>query len=217
MVDHDHWRLTWPKLDGNMLRVVCVWTGNKYPRVYVERLKNMVERNLSLRHEFRVIDDRVIPVEEKSSWWSKLHLFDPKVVPPGRTLYLDLDVVITGDLGALVSAYAPPMTICDNFLGRDHCPYNSSIMLWESGHPRVTALHDRFMTDRALPKETMHGDQDFIARHAGLLATFPQELVSSYKRDCRSGHFPEGSCVTVFHGKPNPHQVEDAWVKEFWR
>lgn len=90
-----------------MLTVWSVCVGDKYDSAYVYALKEMVEKNLTIPHEFRCITKRKLdgiqtrnPPVPYQGWWSKLGLFHPGVAT-GSSLYFDLDVVITGNIDYL--------------------------------------------------------------------------------------------------------------------
>jgi hypothetical protein len=141
-----------------------------------------------------------------------LEMFD------GEVLYLDLDVVITGQIEAVVECgrrdpariwarddWSYPIT--RPTIGRE-ATINSSVMYWcgRKGMAGAEAL---------IP--VTHGDQGIISQlfwpdGIGLL---PGNLVKSYKYDYLRGmgHGP----ITVFHGSPKCHEVSDDWVLREWR
>jgi hypothetical protein len=91
----------------------CVIHSDGYDWQYVEKLYNMVSRNISKPVRFHVYTeaDRAVPdtmikhvltewpgvAGPKQSWWYKMQLFDNTHFS-GQLLYFDLDVVITGNL-----------------------------------------------------------------------------------------------------------------------
>jgi len=98
------------------LTVLCVRFGNKYGPEYVERLRNMVARHLTIPYEFVCLTDDQHPIEGvrniilsdqgyTKKWWHKVHMFDPSLGLNGRILYLDLDVVIVNNIDKLVKDY----------------------------------------------------------------------------------------------------------------
>jgi hypothetical protein len=97
------------RLGDDMLTVACVYRsgGKYYSTRYVERLRAMVERNLSLPHRFVCLTNetdvpcRRIPlVTDWPSYWSKIELFRPRLFK-GPVLYFDLDTVIHGNIDDL--------------------------------------------------------------------------------------------------------------------
>ena len=90
--------------------VVCIKWGTKYGPEYVNILYAMVKRNITIPHKFVCITDdptdltpgiHILPMQESivEGWWHKLTLFKPTIGDlTGRILFLDLDVIITGNI-----------------------------------------------------------------------------------------------------------------------
>ena len=100
-----------PKTDVP-LTVLCVRFGNKYGIDYVEKLRNMVSRNLTIPYEFVCLTDDPKPIDGvriiwqansgySKGWWHKVHMFDPSLPLSGRILYFDLDVIIFNNINKL--------------------------------------------------------------------------------------------------------------------
>ncbi len=75
--------------------VLCVRFGQKYGPDYVERLRNMVSRHMTIPYEFACLTDDpnhipgVRTIYQRSSgyikpWWHKIHMFDPTLDVSGR-------------------------------------------------------------------------------------------------------------------------------------
>ena len=204
------------------LNIVCVWWGDLYPIQYVETLRDSVERNITIPYDFYCITDRLvapdgmihIPCENQTGWWQKVNLFKPGLFE-GRTLYLDLDVVITGSLDLIASSEGE-MVMIENFgPNKGHAAYNSSCMLWtpsELTEKIYTSFDDSIMG-------ILHGDQCWIWRVLrDNIKAFRKDLLDSYKYH-KTGTWSrktQDTSVWVFHGRPNPHEVNDDWVKRAW-
>jgi len=211
------------------VNVVCVYWGNKYPAKYVDRLRNMVARNMQhTNYDFYCITEEQIsediktlkPSDNWGTWWQKINLFNPEVVPPGKTLYFDIDSVIVGNIDDLAAMKTDlPLTIIENFsMNKRHCAHNSSTILWDSGDPRVTRIYEEFKKDSKRVMEGLHGDQCWIWRVLkDDVANFPSNLISSYKYHCRGKQLPPETRAVIFHGKPDPDEVNDKWVAEHWK
>ena len=226
------------------LIVCCMNFGTKYHDDYVRRLRNAVAKNLKLKHEFFCLSDhivdgvdtialpeRILPSSKFEGWWVKPWLFsrdafqgvEPlrRSFPAGaRVLYLDLDVVITGDLEILVKQWAAdPLTMIFNFgPNRPHCAHNSSVMLWTAGDLRLFPIWELYEADADRIMKTLHGDQCWIWRVLrNDIANFPRDYISSYKYDCRPNKKPDPQArVVVFHGDPKPHQCREDWIRDHW-
>ena len=100
------------KKNPGRIDCACVIHGSGYDWPYVERLYNMLCRNLSAEVRLHVYTehDRSVPPHmvkhilddwgisgPKRSWWYKMQLFNPAHFA-GNLLYFDLDVVIANQL-----------------------------------------------------------------------------------------------------------------------
>jgi len=204
-----------------MLTVVCIKWGNRYGPEYVNKLRAMVARNLSVPHCFVCLTDDprglnchvLMLTEPLRGWWQKVTLFkaDPYGLT-GRLLFLDLDVVITGSLDALLDYGGGAV---NGFVGvTDFCRpalYNSSVFLLNAGsHPEVWRDFNGTVMER------MHGDQDWISSKIHGAPTWPRCWIRSYKFDYQEEKLTPGTRVVVFHGQPKPHEC-GGWVPELWR
>lgn len=204
------------------MRVICVKWGDKYGSEWVYKLRSMVQKHLSLDHQFVCMTDQPIEgvdcipcAEGLPSWWAKVGLFQPGLFP-GLNLYLDLDIVITGSIDDMVTenmatevVYAP-----DDFsyslvnpkqgigehtrkqLGGEGT-VNSSVMIWHDDAGR------RVWNDFYVNKmKEVHGDQNWITQ-----ALWPHTLrlmspgwICSYKYHVQRGE--KTAPIVVFHGNP---------------
>ena len=225
-----------------MMNFACVCYGDKYPVEYVQKLYNMVQRNTTIDHKFIVftdhvkmhkmvsgdIDIRKFPVDDLNGWWNKLQLFHPNSHLDGTTLYMDLDVVITGNIDCFFNHNPEAIFTGMNDFNPSTKQWNSSVMKFKSAF-LAEKLWFRFMDDRPNLLRRFAGDQnlisDFIKGTPGC-DSFPDSWTQSYKWYDRKGnrysrqdmtyeHNGE-SLVTVFHGQPNPHESEQEWVKKAW-
>ena len=118
---------------------------------------------------------------------------------------LDLDVVITGDLGELVDVKESFCIIDDWHLT---C-FNSSVMVLDADtHPEVW---EDFRTHKA----TAGGDQQWITDKLPYSRTFPKEWCVSYRSHAILGP-PKDCKVVCFHGEPKPDSIPSRWVSEYW-
>lgn len=196
------------------LTVYSVLWGDKYTPGYVYTLKEMVEKNLTVPHEFVCITDHDLPgiktqaqVVDWPGWWQKLSLFS---IANGPSLYFDLDVVITGNLDYLVPYTESRFSAPANWAQSGHGGIQSSVMAWDG---RLRAPFEKF--DYEKDSKRLYGDQEFLWE---LLVDDWQKIphVGSYKYHCRS-ELPDWMRVCVFHGLPDPHEVKDEWILPYTR
>ena len=188
--------------------VACVIHGTAYDWIYVERLYNMVQRNLSTPVRFHVYTehDRSVPPHmikhclecwpgisgPRKSWWYKLQLFNPEHFA-GDLLYFDLDVVIANDIEWIISGSTECFwTLRDfRYLQRSTTATINSSVMWFNVE-RFSALWQRVQTDdiqeivRRLP-----GDQDYITRclDPAQVRFLPRERIVSWRWQALDGGY----------------------------
>lgn len=230
------------------ITVLCVRFGTKYGREYVERLRNMVARNLTVPYEFVCLTDDQHDISNvrkiyqpnanyPKGWWHKVHMFDNNLPIKGRILYLDLDVVIHANIDKLVGYHNR------NFIGihdfnRKFYPnwnyLNSSVMAWN--HGTQNHIFTQFKKDPG-QAQRLQGDQDWIWKLSkDTIKFWPKEWIQSYKWEIRNREeltvgpvgrrfktvrhdiVPHPDCsIAVFHGEPNPQDVQDKFVIDNWQ
>lgn len=223
--------------------VLCVWIGKKYGREYVERLGKAVladhapwwRLTLKCITDQRAEGERVgpwtcvaaVPMPGEEGCWPKLQCFHPLFSVgakgrPARNIFLDLDVVICGEL----DGYFP--TPEQTWLGAMSDPgglLNSSVMTWYGDRMRhMWDARQAFARTRqqfGKPNGKWRGDQNFIREHLKI-EWKPLYGVVSYKNGgLNSGSIPSRCRVAVFHGKPkmadlphgNPYRAR--WEKQW--
>lgn len=167
-----------PSPDG-ITDCACVIHGTGYEWVYVEKLYNMLKRNLPQGIRFHVYTehDRPVPAHmikhvlkdwpgiggPKRSWWYKMQLFNPEH-HSGNLLYFDLDCVIISDIEWIpVLSTECFWTIRDfRYLQRQsYAGMNSSIMWWNvARYAHVWHEFDKQDINRIVTQYP--GDQDYL-------------------------------------------------------
>ena len=157
----------------------CVIHGTGYDWVYVDKLYNMLTRNLQHGIRFHVYTEASRPVPPhmikhaltewpgvsgpKRAWWYKMQLFNTEH-HAGNLLYFDLDCVIVNDLQWLVDLPTQHFwTIRDfRYLQRQgHSGMNSSVMWWNTEQfASVWQNFDKLDIDQTVRRYP--GDQDYL-------------------------------------------------------
>lgn len=225
------------------LTVCCMlWDGEPadrrttYTARHVNALRRMVAAHLPLPHRFVCLTDRVtgpgrgfdddVAVREclaDLDWpkrYRKLLLFGPKAADllGERFLYLDLDVLLWGDLAPLVDRPEPFVVWRDP--GR-RSTYNTSVLLMNAGaRPRVWDHFD-IRTSPMVARRTVGSDQAWVTHVLGRdEATWgPADGILSCKWECKQGapDHARGARILVFHGKPKPWDSgSPEWAREAW-
>lgn len=127
----------------------CVIYGDKYDWSYVEKLYNMLSRNISpgIRLHVYTEESRIVPepfikhsltdwnlTYPKSFWWYKMQLFNPEH-HAGTLMYFDLDVVVTGNLDWIWKLDTNYFWAIRDFKSLQEPTFygiNSSVMWWDT-------------------------------------------------------------------------------------
>jgi hypothetical protein len=214
--------------------LACVMVRGKrrdYTPIYVERLRDMVRRHTD--RPFRTVcltdqPDKMpagvmgvkvkSPMEGTRGWWRKIMLFHPKMPFKGRVLYLDLDVLVVGDINPILDfpadfAIAPDSA--PTFGGKDHLRtvkgYQSSVMVWD--HQARQQFYTEF--DRTAPRR-LWGDQDFLKEKSPNERTFPGEWFRRLTPDGPKKWLPETKIVLCVKWKNHKAVELFPWFQRYW-
>ena len=207
-----------------MTVVVCIKAGPKYPSDYANKLCRAVRRH---GHEgsFYCLTDGPAGLERDivtlpvsplcQGWWHKIYLFSWDHGIAARLLYMDIDMVVTGSLEDFLR-YDGDFATGSRFNRPDQI--NSTVMSIPPGYGRQ--VWNTFVGYRSMVMRSFGGDSRFLESIIGPRTRrsqemFPGQLVS-YKKHVRGGSLPEGARLVSFHGKPDPEDVDEDFVKLFW-
>ncbi len=195
------------RADGK-IDCACVIHGTGYDWVYVERLYNMLTKNIPQGINFHVYTehDRSVPPHmikhclenwpgisgPKKSWWYKMHLFNPEH-HQGNLLYFDLDTVVARDLSWITQLPTNYFWGIRDFRYLQKATYqtiNSSVMWFNV--PEFSYVWDQFLKDGV---ETVtgrfQGDQDYITKAIDINRRrhFEDRYFESYRWQCLDGGY----------------------------
>ena len=195
------------KKNPGRIDCACVIHGSGYDWQYVERLYNMLCRNLNSEVRMHVYTehDRSVPphmvkhiLEDwgisgpKRSWWYKMQLFNPAHFA-GNMLYLDLDVVIADSLDWIPEHTTDYLWTIRDFRylqRRDTVTMNSSVMWFNVD--RFSWIWDRFsQADFKATIKSYPGDQDYIgaALDVNQRRFFDDFRFESFRWQCLDGGY----------------------------
>jgi hypothetical protein len=203
--------------------VVCLKWGTKYGPEYVNKLHKMVERNLTIDHEFvcytenpQGIDKNIriepLPVSNNIvGWWYKPFFFNPNLILRGTLLFLDLDLIIFRNIDNLFTYKPDSFCIIRDFnrySSKNYQKFNSSVFRLTSG--THTHVYTDFIKDATNISRKFHGDQDWIKHCITTKFDFwPDEWIQSYKWEMRNrpqmARDATGKKNFITPGQPNIH------------
>jgi len=243
------------------VNVLCIKWGKKYGPEYVNKLHNMVGRNLKRPFRFVCLTDdaagidpqievKPIPAigfdefDQRKPWtfahgWLKLTSFaNPLYDLQGRTLFLDLDIVILDSLDPFFEQKGEFIVIRE--WDKSDGTGNTSAYIYTIG--AHTDAIDHLKNNYPASIADVRNEQEFITGYLsrqGKLSYWPEAWCRSFKRHCLRrglmGWFappviPPGARIIAFHGKPNPPDaiagvsgkwyrrvMPTQWVADHWR
>lgn len=188
--------------------VICIRWGTKYSPDYVQKLYDQTRPYKFICYTDQ--PERIEGVEYRpcfeglEGWYQKLGLFKSGVIE-GKSLFLDLDVIVAGELDRFFD-WPHDFGISKDFIWQG---FNSSVMILT---PDVCpAIYDDYIKS---PRIHRKGDQGIIEEYLPDAVTFPREWCLSYKVD--HVHSRPENAIVVLHGLPNPPDCKDEWIKDFW-
>ena len=187
------------------------------------------------------IDPNIITIPLPSlqihGWWYKLYVFNSELQFSGNVLFLDLDIIIHDNMDKLWDFNPGSFVIIRDFtrhMNPNWKKFNSSVFRFNP-----TMYYSIWQGFKANSKTIMSknfGDQDYLfSILSGQGHFWPDDWIRSYKWEMRNKselavingtrnfttvrnpYVAPGSCISVFHGEPNPHLVKDPWVVENWK
>ncbi|BBB23028.1 glycosyltransferase [Abyssogena phaseoliformis symbiont OG214] len=240
----------------NKVNIICMKWGDKFPVEYVNRLFGMVSRHLSIPFRFVCFTENNVGIRDEieiqdlpeldlpsglpERGWRKLTVFKKDFSGlSGPTLFLDLDIVVVGNLNEFFT-HPGDFLIAHDKKNPKKIEGNSSIFRFEIGqHPEILSF---FEQNPELVKSEVRHEQAYLSREMrqqDKLRYWPDEWVPSFKYRCcpswikswfQAPFIPKGAKVILFHGLPNPpeaiigrsgkwyrHIQPSPWIEKYWK
>lgn len=226
------------------VNVVCMKWGDKYDSEYVNKLYSMVKKNITIPYNFICITDDAsgirkevvihpipeikVPSRNDVSPWRKLLMFSSKMGNiKGKTLFLDLDIVIIENIDCFFS-YSDNFSIIENWTQKGRGIGNSSVYMFEFG--KYEYVLKEFIENMNEILNKYDNEQIYISKRIPNIKFWPETWCKSFKIHCLPGglknlfitpQIPEGTKIVVFHGNPKPSDaIEGKWpgtIRKFVR
>lgn len=218
-----------------MINVITVKHGNNkvYNHDYVNKMYNMINRNLSLPYKFYCLTEdpsnfneniNVIPLPTEyklTGWWWKTYMFKQNLFDNEINFYLDLDTIITSNIDHWIT-YKPNMFMGLIDISVVHNPniysLGSGVLRWNNN-----THHDIWnnMVIRAKNiTSTYHtsGDQGYIwSLYKNKMEFWPHDWYESFKWEYEINGHKDTSNMIVFHGRQKPHNTRHPIILEYWK
>ena len=212
-----------------MLNVICLKHGTKYGPDYVNKLYNMIERNLTVPHRFVCFTDdetdlnpkiliKKLPNISIQGWWWKPYIFKQGHFDIGDVnLFFDLDMIIVKNINHFLD-FEPNSFVGLRDVGRVFRPgykkLGSAVMRWPA--EQFFYIWNDLEKDLNQTRR-FQGDQDWIWHIAkDHIKFFPNDWIRSYKWEIRSRDELAGfGPKSVFRSVRNPEIPRDTSVLAF--
>lgn len=178
------------------VNILCLyWVGNFRRRDFsindIERLYQTVSKHIDRPFDFYCLTNSIeeLPKYVKPikleyawpGWWSKIEIHRPDL-PPGRTLYMDLDSHAVRSLGPILD-YPGDLVMFNTRISMDKqealskdgwvLRYQAATMLFTPGTPRMTWVWNKFKKTPEYWMEKFRSDQDVMGEWLPVQPTFP--------------------------------------------
>ena len=223
-----------------MKNIFCMKWGTKFLPSYVNTLAAMVRRHLAPPYRFvcftedgrdldasievRPLPEMTLEQSLPERGWRKLTILGNSLGDDlsGPALFLDLDVVILDDLQPFFDQEGQFIIIHEKYGLRDPIIGNSSVFRFEIGEHQDVL--DHFVKHGEEVRQQYRNEQAYLSRaiyQKGMLSYWDKTWCRSFKHHCLQPfpfcHFvppkkPEGAKIVVFHGDPNPDEVQAGWI-----
>ena len=197
----------------------------KYGDKYTADDVNRIYLNTNGKYNYVCVTDNpeglrsdiyTIPIDgEPDGHWEKVKLFQYHF---GKTLYLDLDIVIQKDLDHLFDFIDKHPMICYTYWKDKNFPnhkddrwsynylsnYNSSVMLWEDARH----IYDYWKKDQDYYMVKYAGDDRFLFHEDFEFECWPKDEIYSYKFD--GNRYKPEATIALLNGQADfPNLVEE--------
>jgi hypothetical protein len=227
------------------VNIVCMkWKrengADKFGPEYVNRLHNMVKKNLTIPHRFVCFTDDstgfdaeiesfpLPPVKLRGGLpergWKKLGILSKKLGDlTGTALFLDLDIAVVGNIDGLFKL--PGEFIVARDKQGNEVEGNSSVFRFEVGkHQDILDFFEKNFED--IRKEVRR-EQQFLSNEMtkkGIFQFWPDNWCMSFKYNVMlpfpinwfvTPKIPKGAKVVIFHGRPTPVAAREGYTAKF--
>lgn len=231
------------------VNILCFKWGTLYSADYVNRLYRGVKAHMDRPFRFVCVTDNAeglvdgidtCPIPPAPEGWKpnarykrwpgiylKLMVFKPGFADlSGPTLFLDIDQIITGDMGKFFDYEPGRFCIIHNWIEWHKRIFrkapligNSSCFRFDAGE-KSAYIYEKWISelDHAQDQQFFRTEQAYMTHAVGVdnISWWPENFVRSFKRSCQrpwplnhflAPKFNPDTLILCFHGHPSPQEA----------
>ena len=217
--------------------------GRKYGSDYVNKLYNMVWKNLKKKFRFicftdneKGINDRIeifplpsieMPKNKPERGWRKLSILQKDLNGlKGTCLFLDLDIVIVDNIDPIFELSGEFLIAFDK-RKKNSSIGNSSVFRFEAGAHHD--IYENFNNNSSTILSIFRNEQAYLSDmivKKGIFHYWPEDWCPSFKYHCvpnfplnyfLSPKIPMGAKIILFHGLPEPTEAAEGKSGKWYR
>ncbi|MEP6343564.1 MAG: hypothetical protein ABJ275_09630 [Maricaulaceae bacterium] len=224
-----------------MQTIICMKWGTRYGSDFVNRLWRAIQRNTARPTRLVCFTDNPNGVDEAvdclplpeinlpktliNTPWRKLAVWqDPLADLQGDVLFLDLDLVITGNLDELFDFEAGRYCVIENWTQKGQGNGNTSCFRFPVG--KYSHIYDRAHKDPLSVTSQYRIEQLYISREIEDMVFWPKSWCVSFKHSLipkwpmnffKAPHLPRDTRMVAFTGKPDQDEAaRGEWPVKHW-
>ena len=217
--------------------------GNKYGPDYVNKLQNMVSKNLKKKFRFICFTDNNkglksnidvfplpqinMPNNKPERGWRKLSILQKELYDvTGTCLFLDLDIVIVDNIDPIFDLEGDFFIAFDKRKEKSHIG-NSSVFRFEANaHDNI---YQNFNNNHSKILRDFRNEQAYLSSmivKEGIFQYWPEPWCPSFKYHCvpsfplnyfLNPKIPNGAKIILFHGLPEPSEAAEGKSGKWYR
>ena len=225
------------------VNIICMKWGDKYGPDYVNKLYNMVSKNLTKKFRFicfteneKGLNNRIeifplpsikMPKNKPERGWRKLSILQKDLNGlTGTCLFLDLDIVIVDNIDPIFELSGEFLIAFDK-RKRKSSIGNSSVFRFEAGAHHD--IYENFNNNSSKILNIFRNEQAYLSDmivKKGIFQYWPKDWCPSFKYHCvpnfplnyfLSPKIPMGAKIILFHGLPEPTDAAEGKSGKWYR
>ena len=214
-----------------MQQIICMKWGLRYSASYVNKLYNSILRHTNRKTQLICFTDNEVGINEnvickpipkirlprhmETSPWKKLSIWQSPLDPLlGDVLFLDLDLVVTGNLDRFFDYKKNQFCVIENWTQVGLGIGNTSCFRFPAG--KYKKIFDDFQKNPELYYKKYRIEQVYISKNINAQFFWPKDWCQSFKHNLlpkwpmriwKAAKLPNQTSIVAFTGKPDPDEV----------